>query len=158
MKKFYLIFALLAISYGGISQELSHHVISSAGDEASNGNIQLNWTLGELATTTLTSTDETLTQGFQQAELIRVNTREVREFVKISAYPNPFDQYVNIQKDTDQTLYVECIDLLGRTLKMETLTQETQTLHLDELASAMYFLKITNEQGELMELIKIQKR
>lgn len=158
MKKFYLIFLLLAIAYGGIAQELSHSAISSAGDEASSGNIQLSWTLGELATATLTGNSEILTQGFQQAELIRVNTQQVHEFLNISAYPNPFDQYVNIQKDTDQNLYVECIDLLGRTLKTETLTQEIQTLHLSELASAMYFLRITNTQGELIQLIKIQKK
>ncbi|MCB0807326.1 MAG: hypothetical protein KDC05_16140 [Bacteroidales bacterium] len=48
------------------SQQISPSVISSAGEEYSNGNISLSWTLGELATETLSNGNNTLTQGFQQ--------------------------------------------------------------------------------------------
>lgn len=154
MKKFYLIFMLLAMSYCGISQSLSHDVIGTAGGE----NAQLSWTMGELATMTFTSTNEILTQGFQQAELIRVSTRNWQNDFQVSAYPNPFDQFVNIEKDTQEELLVECVDLLGRVLHQERLTDNVQSIDLSQLASSIYFLKIYNQNGQFIHLIKIQKK
>ena len=154
MKKFYLIFTLLTISYFGISQSLSHDVVGTAGSE----NSELSWTLGELTTTTLTSTNETLTQGFQQAELILVSTRNLENHFQVSSYPNPFDQFINIKKDTNEELYVECIDMLGRTLHQEKLVDNVQSIDLSHLASAMYFLKVYDQNGQFINLIKIQKK
>ena len=158
MKKFYLIFMLLSISYLGIGQSLSHDVVGTSGAENANATAQLSWTLGEIVTATLSTSTETLTQGFQQTQLFLVSTRDLENNLKIIAYPNPFGEYIRIQKDTDEVLYLECIDVLGRVLHQEKLTNEVQTINLSTLASAIYFAKITNKNGQLIKLIKIQKQ
>ncbi|MFK7950895.1 MAG: T9SS type A sorting domain-containing protein [Saprospiraceae bacterium] len=157
MKTYYLIFVVLAISYQGISQSLSHDVIGSAGNEFVSNDVQLSWTLGEIVTTTLSTPNETLTQGFQQTELFAVSTRDVKNNYEISAYPNPFRDVIYIQKDNNEPLNFACIDLLGRTLHQEVLTEDTQMIDLSTLPSAIYLFRVTDDNGNLIKLIKIQK-
>ena len=158
MKHYYLICCIgLFFHAQCFSQQLTHEVLGSSGGEFSNGNIQLDWTLGELSVETMSVSSVILTEGFQQAELILVSTKNIDYDVNIISYPNPFLSYINIQKDTDKTLHLECMDVLGRLLKSEMLTENIQQIDLQHLASAIYFLKITDNNGRLIQVIKIQK-
>jgi hypothetical protein len=68
--KFYLTLSIFfCLSMRLISQTLSPTVIASCGGYTSNGGVSLSWTAGESFTTTLTSANNLLTQGFQQPEV-----------------------------------------------------------------------------------------
>ncbi|MEL7122357.1 MAG: gliding motility-associated C-terminal domain-containing protein [Bacteroidota bacterium] len=69
MKMRWMIPCLLLL--GGIHQSLQSQsvdpkVVSSSGNHHDNGSVKLSWTLGQLSVTTLSNTQNTLTQGFQQ--------------------------------------------------------------------------------------------
>ncbi len=157
IKRLLLFFVGCLFCFTSEAQQLSHDVVSSAGAEFSSGNFQLDWTLGEISTATFTASTITLTEGFQQAEIIFVSTRQPMSSIQITSYPNPFHSNIYIEKDTDKQLKLECMDVLGRLVASAHLTEKVQSLDLSHLASAVYFLKITNENGQLVSVIKIQK-
>ena len=66
--KYTIIVTLLLALYGqvGIAQSIERSVIASAGETITDGNVTLDFTVGELAVTTITDGTTTLTQGFQQ--------------------------------------------------------------------------------------------
>jgi hypothetical protein len=66
MKKLFMsIFIIMSV--GLFSQTLSPTVVSSAGGYSTGTTVSLSWTLGELATETLSNGSYTLSQGFQQS-------------------------------------------------------------------------------------------
>ncbi|MBN2174991.1 MAG: hypothetical protein JW731_12730 [Bacteroidales bacterium] len=66
MKKIKALLLVLLIPVFVISQSVSPQVVSSAGDFFEGTNVSLSWTLGEIATETLSNGNVILTQGFQQ--------------------------------------------------------------------------------------------
>ena len=72
MKKLLLIITLLVLTNFSFSQELSRHVVSSGGKHSSNGTYSISFTIGESIVETFTTTNHTLTQGFQQPRIISI--------------------------------------------------------------------------------------
>ena len=68
MKKVILIFSLVVfISISAYTQlDLTPSVVASGGSYFEGQSMTISWTIGELATTTLTGNNLVLTQGFQQ--------------------------------------------------------------------------------------------
>ena len=63
----------IAIAFAGLhvnAQSIERQVIGSAGTTLSNGTVSLDFTVGELAVTTITDGTTTLTQGFHQETII----------------------------------------------------------------------------------------
>ncbi len=63
----------MAIAFAGLhinAQSIERQVIGSAGTTLSNGTVSLDFTVGELAVTTITDGTTTLTQGFHQETII----------------------------------------------------------------------------------------
>ncbi|MHB8259235.1 MAG: T9SS type A sorting domain-containing protein [Bacteroidia bacterium] len=64
-------------------------------------------------------------------------------------YPNPSTSDVNIVfANNNDTHFVELTDISGRVLKSSTTTQATYTLERSNLNAGVYFLKVSNNQGE----------
>ncbi|WP_299440122.1 hemagglutinin protein [uncultured Aquimarina sp.] len=75
MQKIFLTILGVCTFFGTQAQSVERQVISSGGNTISNG-VTLDFTIGELAVTTITDGTTTLTQGFQQATLqlaIKIN-------------------------------------------------------------------------------------
>ena len=67
IKRTFFILAVLFFTVCSFSQiALEPSVIASGGTYSETETMSISWTLGELATTTLTEGDMILTQGFQQ--------------------------------------------------------------------------------------------
>jgi hypothetical protein len=77
MKKTYkLIVAFMLCTFFINAQSIERQVVSSGGNTISDGTVTLDFTIGELAVTTITDGTTTLTQGFQQGGIklgIQVN-------------------------------------------------------------------------------------
>ena len=61
----------------------------------------------------------------------------------VSVYPNPASSYIHIQLATDEQPYVELMDLTGKVLMAETISQNQ--LHLPSLSEGMYLVKVTQQ-------------
>jgi hypothetical protein len=79
-KLFLLLLSFLSLSL--FAQTLSPTVISSAGGYSTGTTVTLSWTLGELATETLSTGSITLTQGFQQPSVLAGLALNVKVFME----------------------------------------------------------------------------
>jgi hypothetical protein len=120
MKKlFSIIFlsATLAVS-AQTNDQMRPNVIASSGAFFSNSAGMLSYTVGELAAvTTLSSSNNILTQGFQQPSdnPVYVPSVDAQNF-SMTVYPNPGkgNFYVSIKTPKDYSMTYSVFDLLGK--------------------------------------------
>lgn len=145
--------------------QLTPTVISSAGGYAEATDISLAWTMGELAVSTLSTTDMILTQGFQQPFLLDINAIDDPEFNwSVNAYPNPVSEILNLRFNIDKTmdLQLELYDITGKKLFIKMLPSimpgGRETLDFSGFRDGIYILKITSEKQKVRKIYKIQKQ
>jgi len=67
----------------------------------------------------------------------------------ISLYPNPAKDVVNVQCTMNdvQVKAIEVFDMYGKLLQTVSMTPEKTTINVSGLASGMYFVRVTTEEG-----------
>ena len=157
MKKFIIIFSfLLFISNVKQAQE----AVVSGGNYYENSMGSTSWTLGEIITETFRSDEVILTQGFQQPGLTVTSIDEHPELdFKITAFPNPVKDYLNIKLDTDtfERLSYELFDSKGNILLQKRFTSNLANISLQNLDPAVYFLRIIHDK-KVLKTFKIVKQ
>ncbi len=167
-----ILFSILAgvlFAFQGTAQTvvIPTSVISSAGNSVTAGNIQLSWTLGELAVATLESGDYIISQGFQQSYLSV--TEDTTNLVlnpinwNISAYPNPVSNELkiqfNLQEETD--FFVEIQDVTGKMIYQDSyrkiLPNDIINFDMSSYASGIYFFRISTTDRKQLRVITISK-
>ncbi len=100
MKRSILIFLASLFTLSAESQ-YKQDVIASAGGYNTATGISISWTLGETIIPTFTSSDNTLilTHGFQQQLIVTAVEENLEDLVKVTVYPNPASDNVNIKFD-----------------------------------------------------------
>jgi hypothetical protein len=163
MKKL-LLFLVSCLFVGSLySQSISSSVIASAGGDQTVGGISLSWTLGELATETLTSANLILTQGFQQGyfEITAIDD-PLSNRIDLKVFPNPAIDYINILiEDKDvKNVKLELYNLEGKLIYNEQWENSgsAHQLQLSNFSSSQYILKIFDDQSGKVQSFKIIKR
>jgi len=142
-----------------IAQRITPKVIGAQGNSLPFFNGQLDWTIGEIAITTLTTNDLLLTQGFHQPlpaqELV---DDENQILVAISPNPTPNDLTIVIESQVDIDVSYTLYDNRGRLLWRNMDTGQELILHksLSYLPSATYLLVLDFSSGRT-DTYKIQK-
>lgn len=137
------------------AQSLSPTVVNAAGGTIQNGSNGLEWSLGELAVSTLTSTNHLLTQGFLQPQIVLVPTRDILEERQFTVFPNPASSALTIQTVVHDIGSVQVLDILGR-LALETTFQEN--IDLQCLEAGMYTITLYDLQKKAIHSFKIIKQ
>jgi hypothetical protein len=135
-------------------------VVASAGTCYVNSTASLSWTIGETISETCISSGNYLTQGFQQPVTIVVTNVTNPDSPKgnVIAYPNPFTSTVYLQNnDASKTLQVELVSIEGKTIFTKTMTAQQEQFDLGELSNGIYFLRVYNENKQLVQTLKIDK-
>jgi hypothetical protein len=107
------------------AQQIKQEVIASAGgyNVASGGSLSISWTLGETIIPTFTSQDGTLilTHGFQQKLIITTVEETLESSVRVTIFPNPTSEIVNIQFETpaDGEMILSFLDSQGKLVKTD---------------------------------------
>ena len=169
----YLLLCLMLLSSGLNAQSISRSVISTAGESSQGKSITLDWTLGEMATSTLTHDAGLLTEGFQQpsiqVELIAPAELPVPvhgetahfEALEINAYPNPvsYSLWVETNSSLSENGILQLVDAQGSIhLQQElSLDQSKSELDMATLASGSYYLIVRNEEGAILKTLKVTK-
>ncbi len=156
LSHFILIFPIL-IFYRNTSAQ---QVISSAGTNSFGADVQLSWTLGETATETLTGTNFTLTQGFQQGNLkvtsigINPNTG-----ISISVYPNPVlsELILEVLPSGNTNLCYQLFDLEGKLIISQKVENFPEIIKMNNYSSGTYLLKIIKNGKEMFPKFKVLK-
>ncbi len=133
-------------------------VISSAGASFENSSGSISFTIGECISSTLTSTDIILTQGFQQSNLVLIDNLSIGPLgIEIVAYPNPAKEFVILKIDKSQDFSFVLCDLTGRIIEKKDVVKSETEINLNYLDPSVYILKILkdNEEVKTFKIIKL---
>jgi hypothetical protein len=152
---------LISISHGQISMAPS--VIGAGGGYAENEDISLSWTLGELATSTLTGGDLMLTQGFQQPFTLGTGVRPPAADWLISVYPNPLSEKLRIRFDIEspEEFLLEIQDVTGRLIRQIQQTKvnprDVLLINTSTYTPGIYFLKVFTSDRQQVQVTSLRK-
>jgi hypothetical protein len=152
---------LFAVSVG--AQQIKQEVIASAGgfNKSTDNTLSISWTLGETIIPTFTSQDGSLilTHGFQQKLIITAVEENLGDPVKVTIYPNPTSEMINIQFETatDKEISLFLLDAQGRLVKTEVIETSVlnKTVNLQDLPAGVYYVRLT--KGKLVNVYKVVK-
>ena len=159
MKKqsYYLIFIFL-FCLGGIQAQDA--ILTSGGDASGSGG-SFSYSVGQIVYTTVIGSNGSMAQGVQQPfeisavlgvdDLLGIN-------LSLVAYPNPTTDFLNltIANLNYKNLSYQLFDINGRLLAQKKLENNSNEITMKQFPSALYFLKIFNNQ-KLVKLFKIIK-
>ena len=153
------VFFSLSIAVSG--QSLGRQLIGPTGGAARIGDLQLTWSLGEVAIAhrNAASGEWRLTEGFQQPGVVPLDDGVNPLLVQVA--PNPVRNMLNVyipgnaQEEWAMTLG----DVNGKILLRRTgLTTGNSEVDLTRLPSGVYFLTILHEAtGEIRQTLKVVK-
>ena len=125
----------------------------TGGSSATGTNGNVTYTIGQVFYKAVSGTNGSVSEGVQQPfEISTLGTTEIPEIQLIaSVYPNPTIQNLTLSiKDYDfSNLAYELYDVQGKRIKSNIIIQEETVIDMTPLASAYYFLKISNNTSEL---------
>ena len=134
-------------------------VVSTNGGTASTTGAQVNWTIGEPITATISDGTTTLTQGFQQSKLTVTAINDIQVAgVEIKVYPNPTSNFVTLHfsKSMEQTSFL-LFDLSGKLILQQEIESTDTKINMMSYSGGSYILKLTGSQQPLQSF-KIIKR
>jgi hypothetical protein len=139
----------------------AQQAVSTAGGEAAGAGGTVSYTIGQVAYTTNSENEGTVSQGVQQPyEIIEISSNEdkYRISLELSVYPNPANEYLMLKvvNYKSSNLTYQLYDLNGKLLENKEIVGVETTIEMDMLAPSIYFLKVTDNIQEL-KIFKIIK-
>jgi hypothetical protein len=132
-------------------------VVGSAGNTVTSGNTQLTWTIGEPIVNTATSTNNILTQGFNQGVLLITAIDDLKN-TTVTIQPNPTSDFAIIKLD-DQNLsnaQYTLTDINGKVIQQNKIENKQTSVSFQDLANATYFIQVVtnNQKAKTFKVIK----
>jgi len=159
IKKLIILFLLFIV----LSELHAQEANMSAGSNASGFGGSASYSIGQVVYTTQTGSNGTVTQGVQQAYEISVinGIEDVKDINFVcTAYPNPATDFLtlNIENYDNKDLSYQLFDISGELLESKKLTSNETTITMTNRVSAIYFLKVIDNQQEKIKTFKIIKQ
>lgn len=126
---------------------------TTTGGNASGSGGTVAYSIGLVVYATHTGASGSVAQGVQHPyEISIVSGLENQPFnIDLQAYPNPTTDhlYLQVYGEAMKDLAYYLFDLSGKLIESKKITGPTETLRLEHLPSATYFLKVANNHKEL---------
>jgi hypothetical protein len=152
--------ALLVLGFG-IKAANGQQAITTTGGNGSGSGGTVSYTVGQIVYTTHSDTKGTIVQGVQQPYEVLVITGidNCSVDLKLAAYPNPTTGFLTLQVGNAElyTLNFELYDIAGKLIETRKIISPTETICMDNLPAAVYFLKVTNNKKEVKKFKIIKK-
>lgn len=138
----------ILVTINAKAQYISTSLLSSGGNLFKSNNIQMEWTLGDLAIETYHNGNY-VSQGFLQGSPTLVVGQKEIHFTynssNILAYPNPFTNGFDLEilntKPTDN-LTITVYDMLGKMVYKNNNADALQYINLEQLAASVYMVNV----------------
>lgn len=142
MKKIGLLCLGICLTAFSFAQSQNTELVATSGTTSQNGDITLDWSIGEVITTTFENNGVTLTQGYQQGELtvVSIASPEQMQFA-VKAYPNPVVQSLTIEMQELGKNY-KLYNFSGQIVKTGNISQTKTALDFTSYEPGTYFLQI----------------
>ncbi len=160
-----LLFFLVLLWLGNVhAQSSSPEIVASAGASFQGNNYQINWTLGELAITTISNSNQQITQGFHQAEYSITSIAEMpADFGEIQVFPNPTVDHLQmkLQLEQNREVIIQLFDTTGKLLwTKESHGQKIEeTADMSNLPNGTYYLlfkMVDRNHSPTFKILKIK--
>jgi hypothetical protein len=154
-----IIIILITCNFFGKAQNKTQELVTSGGDEFKGENISLEWSLGEIMTETFEGEYYTLTQGFNQAIYTITSVKCKRKYQNIAVYPNPCRDhfFVDLKMEEDIKYSLRIIDIIGKIVHVDQLTNHANKIDIQFLKSNMYIVQILNNKNRIIKTFKLEK-
>ena len=156
MKPKLIFLGLVFLSLSLNAQQVSPTVIANAGGHGEASGMSVDWTLGELAITTLTDGNNVLTQGFHQPNLLSVNVVDKRPDIAMKLYPNPTANILRVEREGVETLDLQLLSIDGRVALSNRLEGSHTEMEVGNLPSGNYILNVILDD-KIIKSFKIEK-
>jgi hypothetical protein len=151
--------ALLLLGFGLTTVQAQQAPNASGGDASGSGG-SVAYSVGQVVYTTQTGTTGSVVQGVQQPYEISIvlGIEDHQISLNMQAYPNPTSNFLtlNIGNYELSNLSFQLFDLTGKLIESKEIKNSIETIHMENLSSATYFLKVTRDNKEVktFKLIK----
>lgn len=155
-----LLLLCLLVSTGVVrAQALQPKVIASTGTQVVSSNLQLAYTVGEMAVTTAAASSVILTQGFHQSYKNAVGVSFIQNPIDVQLYPNPTTNYVRLLVNGyTQPFTIRLYHLSGKLLLKQIYHPlNPLDINLSEYSAGIYFLQLTDTNGQSQGVYRIEK-
>ena len=155
-KKIKLSVLLLGI---GITAQAQQATTATGGNASGSGGT-VAYSVGQIVYTTHTGATGSVAQGVQQPYEISIvlGIDNHSTNLGLSAYPNPTTNYLtlNVGNFELSTLNFQLYDISGKLIESRKIISSAEIIAMENLPSANYFLKVTNNNKEVktFKLIK----
>ena len=153
--------ALLFLGLGltGLQAQTS---VNATGGNASGSGGSASYSVGQLAYTTNTGTNGSVSEGVQQPFEISVVTgiEEAKDiFLNFSAYPNPTTDYLELKVENLQLseLSYKLYDISGKVYQNKEIGNGITKIEMQNLPQGIYFIKVIDTKNKEFKTFKIIK-
>ena len=153
--------AVLLLGFGltGLQAQTS---VNATGGNASGIGGSASYSVGQLAYTTNTGTNGSVSEGVQQAFEISVVTgiEEAKDiFLNVSAYPNPTTDYLELKVENLQLseLSYKLYDISGKVYQNKEIGNSITKIEMQNLPQGIYFIKVIDTKNKEFKTFKIIK-
>jgi hypothetical protein len=136
-------------------QTLDRSVVSNAGGSQSKSNIQIEFTVGEFAVFTHTSSSAVLTEGFNQG-YIQKDTQggSIKPHLvnlDIRVFPNPASDVLVVENNEDNEVEFQVFDVIGKPLSdVQTVRSHAiKPVKIRSLPSGIYLIQMKDEKQNI---------
>jgi hypothetical protein len=144
--------ALLLLGFGITTVQAQQATTATGGDASGSGGT-VAYSVGQVVYTTYTGSNCSVAQGVQQPYEIStvLGVEDYQISLNAQVYPNPTTNYLtlNIVNSELSTLNFQLFDISGKLIESKKIRNTTETIHLENLPSATYFLKVVNNNKEV---------
>lgn len=150
---------LLGLGLTGLQAQTS---VNATGGNASGSGGSASYSVGQLAYTTNTGTNGSVSEGVQQAFEISVVTgiEEAKDiFLNVSAYPNPTTDYLELKVENLQLseLSYKLYDISGKVYQNKEIGNSITKIEMQNLPQGIYFIKVIDTKNKEFKTFKIIK-
>ncbi len=150
---------LLGLGLTGLQAQTS---VNATGGNASGSGGSASYSVGQLAYTTNTGTNGSVSEGVQQPFEISVETgiEEAKDiFLNVSAYPNPTTDYLELKVENLQLseLSYKLYDISGKVYQNKEIGNSITKIEMQNLPQGIYFIKVIDTKNKEFKTFKIIK-
>lgn len=158
----FLTVLLLSTLYLSLSSVSAQESVNTTGGEATGSGGTASYSVGQVFYVTNAGTSGSVMQGVQQPYEISVvsgieQAKGITLFAK--AYPNPTTDYLTLEVSdiSLSSLSYYLYDMNGKLMQRVNITSYQTTIAMQNLPSAVYFIKVVMSQGSSTQEVKTFK-
>lgn len=153
--RIFILCAVLFFEYGLIGLQAQDAIPATGGSVSVIGKGSVSYTVGQVLFTTNNGATGSVMQGVQQPfEISVLSGMEKGKDIGLSflAYPNPTSENLILRTDLPETsvLSFQLFDMYGKLLYSNILSGKETRIDMSNLGSAHYFLKVMDNNEELI--------